>query len=264
MDLPLFVVDAFTDRLFGGNPAAICPLEKWLDDDLMQTIAAENNLSETAFFVKTGKGYALRWFTPKVEVDLCGHATLATAFVLSLDPDTAAGTYHFQTSSGELTVTQEGDWFTLDFPARHLETPDNTDALVSKVADICGARPVNLVTSARNCLAELENEAIVRSITPEPARVMTLDFKGLIVTARGADCDFVSRFFAPRVGINEDPVTGSIYCSLIPYWHRITGKPEFTARQVSARGGDLRCRYAGERVAMSGQAVLFSRGVISL
>jgi len=160
--------------------------------------------------VKTGKGYALRWFTPKVEVDLCGHATLATAFVLSLDPDTAAGTYHFQTNSGELTVTQERDWFTLDFPARPLETPDNTDALVSKVADICGARPVNLATSAGNCLAELENEAIVRSITPEPARVMTLDFKGLIVTARGADCDFVSRFFAPRVGINEDPVTGSL------------------------------------------------------
>jgi PhzF family phenazine biosynthesis protein len=264
MELPLYIVDAFTTNPFGGNPAAVCPLETWLDDDLMQDIAAENNLSETAFFVKAGDSYELRWFTPKVEVALCGHATLATAFVLSQEPATAADNYRFTTQSGELGVKQEDDWFTLDFPARPLEDTDNTAALASQVEATCGIHPQKVTLSAGNCLAEFENETIVRSVTPDPAKVLALDCKGLIITARGDDCDFVSRFFAPRVGINEDPVTGSIHCSLIPYWHRITGKPDMFARQVSARGGELRCHFAGDRVGIGGQAVLFSRGRIFL
>jgi PhzF family phenazine biosynthesis protein len=264
MELPLFVVDAFSAKAFGGNPAAICPLDKWLKDDLMQAIAAENNLSETAFFVKKGSSYELRWFTPKVEVDLCGHATLATAFVLAQDKTTAADKYTFQTRSGELGVTREGDWFTLDFPVRSLEAPDNADILANQVAAACSIHPQKVTVSAGNCIAEFDNEAIVRALSPDLAKVRAMDFKGLIVTARGNDCDFVSRFFAPRVGINEDPVTGSIHCSLIPYWHRITGKQVLLARQVSARGGELRCRFAGERVGISGQATLFSKGTIIL
>lgn len=264
MDIPLFVVDAFSNRAFGGNPAAICPLTAWLEDDLMQAIAAENNLSETAFLVPAGNGYGLRWFTPKVEVDLCGHATLASAFVLSLDERTARDSYRFQTRSGELGVSRDGDWFYLDFPVRPLEAPDDPAGLAARVADACAVAPAKVTVSAGNCLAQFDNEAIVRALDPDLGKILALDYKGLIVTAPGKDCDFVSRFFAPRVGINEDPVTGSIHCSLIPYWHRITGKQELRARQVSARGGELRCRIAGERVVIGGQARLFSTGKIVL
>lgn len=264
MKIPLYVVDAFTNRAFGGNPAAVCPLQKWLDDDLMQAIAAENNLSETAFFVKSGNSYELRWFTPKVEVDLCGHATLATAFVLNLDKASAADNYSFQTRSGELLVSKTDDWFVLDFPARTLETPEHPDKLAARVGDAVGVTPKQVMLSGGSCLAEFDSEAIIRAVTPDMAGVLALDQRGLIITARGDDCDFVSRFFAPRVGINEDPVTGSIHCSLIPYWHRITGKQTLQARQVSARGGELRCHFAGERVQIGGQAVLFSQGEIRL
>ena len=264
MEIPLYVVDAFSANAFGGNPAAVCPLDKWLDDDLMQAIAAENNLSETAFFIRKGKEYELRWFTPKVEVELCGHATLATAFVLCLDSKTRAQAYTFHTRSGELGVTRDGDLFWLDFPVRILEAPDKADALAGKVAAACAVPPQKVTLSAGNCIAEFENETIVRSLEPDMVLLKSLDFKGLIVTARGDDCDFVSRFFAPRVGIDEDPVTGSIHCSLIPYWHRVTGKPELLARQVSARGGELQCRFAGERVGIGGHATLFSRGKIYL
>lgn len=264
MEIPLYVIDAFSAKVFGGNPAAVCPLDAWLDDDLMQAIAAENNLSETAFFVSAGDSYALRWFTPKVEVDLCGHATLATAFVLSLDKRTAADSYRFQTRSGELGVARNGDLFHLDFPVRTLEAPEDPDALATQVAAACAVRPQKVTLTAGNCLAEFDNETIVRALEPDMAGVMALPARGLIVTASGDDCDFVSRFFAPRVGINEDPVTGSIHCSLIPYWHLITGKQDMLARQVSARGGELHCRFAGDRVGIGGRGVLFSRGKITL
>lgn len=264
MNIPLYVVDAFTDAAFSGNPAAICPLDDWLDDDLMQAIAAENNLSETAFFVPAGDTFALRWFTPKVEVDLCGHATLASAFVLSLTGKGGSLPYRFDTKSGELQVTERDQWFTLDFPARDIEPLDNEDAIIAQVEAACGKRPLAAVRAANTCIAEFADETALRSFTPNFAKVAAMDFHGLVVTARGENHDFVSRFFAPKVGIDEDPVTGSIHCGLIPYWHRKTGKAEMTAFQASPRGGALRCRYAGERVEIGGQAVLFSQGEITL
>lgn len=263
MEIPLYVVDAFTNNPFRGNPAAVCPLNTWLDDDLMQAIAAENNLSETAFLVPVDKGYALRWFTPTVEADLCGHATLASAFVLSQDPTTAADNYLFQTKSGELNVQVDGDFFNLDFPVRSLEAIEDR-ALLDAIEMACGVRPIQVTRSAATCLAEFDNEASIIAMTPNMGLLKALEFKGLVVTARSETCDFVSRFFAPRVGIDEDPVTGSVHCSLIPYWHKKLGREELLARQVSARGGELYCRYNGERVTIGGQAVLFSHGHVHL
>lgn len=264
MDIPLFVVDAFTDRPFHGNPAAVCPLETWLPDDLMQAIAAENNLSETAFLVPAGDGWELRWFTPQVEVDLCGHATLATAFVLAMDPATAREQYVFHTRSGALPVRAEGDWLVLDFPARALAPVAADDPLQAQVLAALGLNPLSLTRAAATVIAEVAAEDTVKALAPDMAVVLVMDCKALIVTAPGQDCDFVSRFFAPKVGINEDPVTGSAHCGLIPYWHGKTGKTDLLARQVSPRGGELRCRLDGERVAIGGRAVLFSRGKITV
>ena len=262
MAIPLFVVDAFTDKPFKGNPAAVCPLEHWLDESRMQAIAAENNLSETAFLVRAGAAWELRWFTPTVEVDLCGHATVASAFVLSLQGET--GPYTFLSKSGELRVREADGWFYLDFPVRKIEEIADADAVTYQVTAACGFRPLHVVRAAGICMAEFASEAQVRSINPDFARIKAMDFRGLVVTAPGETCDFVSRFFAPNVGINEDPVTGSVHCGLIPYWHGKTGKSTLQARQVSARGGELRCRLNGQRVEIGGQAVLFSRGEISL
>jgi len=264
MDIPLYVVDAFTDKPFQGNPAAVCPLNAWLDDDLMQAIAAENNLSETAFLVPAGDSYELRWFTPKVEVDLCGHATLASAFVLAMTSQSKHPVFRFQTKSGELTVSEKGGWFTLDFPARELEDIEDAKTIINQIGEACGLRPDAVIKAAANCMAVYSNEKIIRMITPDFAKVAALDFRGLVITAPGDRHDFVSRFFAPRVGINEDPVTGSIHCGLIPYWHRKTGKTELHAFQASGRGGELICHHRGERVEISGQGVLFSEGKIHI
>lgn len=267
MEIPLYIVDAFTNSPFQGNPAAICPLTAWLDDSVMQNIAAENNLSETAFLVpaKNKKNeYELRWFTPATEVDLCGHATVASAFVLDLDKKTAAPEYRFQSKSGELIVSREEDFFYLDFPARPLTQPESEQSLLNEVESCFNIRPTAVTMGGQVLIAEFENEAVIRSLQPDIPRIKTLDCRALNVTAKGDACDFVSRFFAPRVGIDEDPVTGSAHCGLIPYWHRITGKAEMLARQVSARGGELRCRYAGDRVFIGGQAVLYSSGRIFL
>jgi predicted PhzF superfamily epimerase YddE/YHI9 len=257
--LPIYQVDAFTDRLFGGNPAAVCPLESWLPDEVLQSIAAENNLAETAYFVGGNGRYELRWFTPEVEVALCGHATLASAHVIwrFLEPD--APVLRFDTRrSGELAVTRDGDWLTLDFPV----IPVRRETPPLDVSAALRAQPAEVLVS-RDLLAVFETEDEVRALNPDMQALMGLE-RGLIATAPGRDCDFVSRFFAPAAGIPEDPVTGSAHCILVPYWAERLGKTDFLARQVSQRGGVLKCRLAGERVLISGQAVLYLTGEICI
>ncbi len=265
-ELPLFQVDAFTRRPFAGNPAAVCPLETWLPDALMQSIAAENNLSETAFFTKRGDAFDLRWFTPVAEVDLCGHATLATAFVLMtiLEPSRREATFH--SKSGPLRVTRGDDVdatprFVLDFPSR---PPAPTSAFPT-LADALGAVPRALLL-ARDLVAVFDTAADVRALAPDFRKLAAIGAYGFIATAAGggvdADVDFVSRFFVPGQGIDEDPVTGSAHCTLIPFWSARLGKRELKARQVSARGGELSCVDAGDRVEIGGTAVLVMRGTL--
>ena len=261
--LPYFVVDAFTARPFAGNPAAVVPLADWLPDPLLQQIAAEMALSETAFFVAEADGFRLRWLTPTVEVDLCGHATLATAHVISrlLEPGRAA--MRFYTRSGALDVTGDGDALTLDFPAHAPERLDDA-ALAARVGDALGAAPVELWRS-RNLLAVLADAAAVRGLAPDFRRVGALPTEGVIVTAPGdGAADFVSRYFTPQHGIDEDPVTGSAHCTLAPYWSARLGRPTLVAHQVSRRGGELRVTAAGERVRMTGNAVVMARGELYL
>ena len=259
MQIPYYIIDAFTSRPFRGNPAAVCPLQAWLPDAVMQEIAAENNLSETAFLVPQGESWRLRWFTPVTEVDLCGHATLATAFVLSR-LDGARTQFRFHTLSGELSVVRSGDLFTLDFPARTLVPLASS----IQVADVLGTSVQSVTAAAGIWIAELANESSVRNLRPDFARLRTLDCRALCVTADGDDCDFVSRFFAPKVGIDEDPVTGSAHCGLVPYWSAKLGKRTLHALQVSARGGELWCELRGDRVLMSGHAVQYAEGRIQL
>jgi PhzF family phenazine biosynthesis protein len=255
--LPLYVVDAFTSTLFGGNPAAICLLPDWLPTALMQTIAAENNLSETAFLVEEGNGWGLKWFTPKVEIDLCGHATLASAFMLAkLNPQQHE--FRFHTLSGELIVTRSGDLFTLDFPRRELEPLSREQELSEKL----GIQVVQVTRAGKTLMAELADANSVQHYQPDAAVIRALDCKGLVITARGDDCDFVSRYFAPAVGVDEDPVTGSAHCGLVPYWSAKLNKTTLHARQLSARRGELFCEYRGARVLMSGHAVQYSEGTI--
>jgi PhzF family phenazine biosynthesis protein len=255
MEIPLFQVDAFANAVFSGNPAAVCPLNEWLPDARMQAIAAENNLSETAFFVPDGEGYALRWFTPTLEIDLCGHATLASAFIVCTELEPARTCVRFGSQSGPLEVVRDGDLFELDFPSRPAQPceppPDLAGAL--------GAQPAATL-GARDLVAVFETEQQVRSLAPDFARIARIRDGLVSVTARGDEVDFVSRFFAPGAGIPEDPVTGSAHCTLIPYWSQRLGKTRLQARQVSARGGELLCEDRGERVGIAGRAVLYSRG----
>ncbi len=259
--IPLYQVDAFTDRPFGGNPAAVCPLDAWLPDAMMQDIAAENNLSETAFFVRRDDAFDLRWFTPAVEIDLCGHATLAAAFVLMtrLEPGRTDATFHSR--SGPLRVSRDGDLFTLDFPAR----PPVAIAEPGELAAALGAAPC-AVLKARDVYAVLDCAETVRRLAPDMDRLKRIEGFAVCVTAPGdgrdADVDFVSRFFAPAQGIPEDPVTGSSHCSLVPYWAGRLGRPALRARQVSARGGELTCALAGDRVRIAGHAVLVVTGLV--
>jgi len=260
MKLPYFQVDAFTSRPFAGNPAGVCLLDHWLPDSLLQAIASENNLSETAFLVPRGSDFELRWFTPKIEVDLCGHATLASAFVLFNQYQAIGDVVRFQSRrSGLLTVARRGDMLELDFPSRPPEPCRAPDRLVPAL----GAQPAEILR-ARDYLCVFENEAEIRALQPLFAELAALDLHATIVTAPGTDCDFVSRFFAPAAGIDEDPVTGSAHCTLIPYWSRRLGKTRLSARQVSRRGGELFCRDAGERVGIGGHAVLHIRGEIHI
>lgn len=259
MIIPLYIIDAFTSTRFKGNPAAVCPLDEWLDETVMQNIAAENNLAETAFLVPHEDSWNLRWFTPKVEIELCGHATLASAFMLALDrPDTTE--FRFNTLSGELVVTKSGDRYTLDFPVRQL-----LSVQLQQLLSAClGVDVLEVTRAGKTLIAELENEAVVATLKPDFANIATLDCSGLIVTARGESCDFVSRFFAPRLGINEDPVTGSAHCGLIPYWQQKLGNTVMVARQLSERGGELQCEIKGDRVLIGGSAVLYMHGTIFL
>ncbi|WP_224364946.1 PhzF family phenazine biosynthesis protein [Hyalangium versicolor] len=259
MRLNLFQVDAFTSRVFGGNPAAVVPLEAWLPDETMQGIALENNLSETAFFVKEDSGWRVRWFTPAQEVDLCGHATLAAAHVLFQHVSPGMERVEFASRSGPLVVTREGEWLVMDFPAR----PPQPFSPPPALAEALGATPREVQVS-RDWVAVFDSEAQVRALRPDMARLASLDVFAVTATAPGTDVDFVSRFFAPRAGVPEDPVTGSAHCSLVPYWAKRLGKTRLMARQVSARGGELRCEEKGERVLIAGHAVLYLEGHITV
>lgn len=261
MRLPIYQVDAFTDRVFAGNPAAVVPLESWLSDAQMLAIAAENNLAETAFFIRNGEEFELRWFTPAVEVDLCGHATLATAFVISTILEPGRERMNFATrQAGTLTVTRDGDRYTLDFPNRPAKPAERVDP--NLLAALGGPAPA-AVLSGRDYLVVYESADAVRALAPDMALLSKLDLFAVCVTAPGENgVDFVSRLFAPAQGIPEDPVTGSTHCMLTPYWAERLGKTVLTARQVSARGGDLLCELAGDRVRIGGQAVLYLEGSI--
>ncbi|ALP54142.1 isomerase [Candidatus Tenderia electrophaga] len=252
MKIKQYQVDAFATRVFEGNPAAVCPLENWLDDNLLQAIAAENNLSETAFFVRSAKGYNLRWFTPVNEVDLCGHATLAAAHVIFEFLSFTESVITFETRSGDLFVKKQGCLLQLDFPAYKLTACEIPETLVQAL----GVRPIEVLADD-DYLAVFDSEATVRAITPNYALLNQLDLRGVIVTAPGNDVDFVSRFFAPKIGIPEDPVTGAAHCTLAPYWAAKLGKNTLHATQVSKRGGKLTCEVKKDRVLLSGSAVTF-------
>ena len=260
-------MDAFTSRPFAGNPAAVCPLEAWIDDELMQAIAAENALSETAFFVRRADGSGeleLRWFTPTTEVDLCGHATLASAFVWMTMIEPACERVVFHSRSGPLVVTRVARGWTMDFPSR----PPVRAAGAAGLAEALGAVPRE-VWGARDVVAVFDSSEEVRALRPDMARVAALpETYAVIATARGtgadADVDFVSRFFAPAQGVPEDPVTGSAHCTLAPFWAERVGRAELRARQVSARGGEIECEVRGERVLLTGEAVLVKTGELRL
>jgi len=258
MEQSIYVVDAFTSKLFGGNPAAVCPLEKWLDDSLMQKIAAENNLAETAFFVKEEKGYHIRWFTPVAEVDLCGHATLASSFVYFNFIDKNVSRISFSSLSGELVVERNGDMLSLNFPTQKPLPVDTPEDVMMKAFEI---KPTEVLKGVKNFLV-YDSEEVIRNMKPDMELLKQVSGDGVIITSKGKDVDFVSRFFAPYIGINEDPVTGSAHTHLIPYWSEKLGKKKLTALQVSARGGELFCEDLGERVKISGKGVLYSQGKI--
>jgi predicted PhzF superfamily epimerase YddE/YHI9 len=261
MQLPIYQVDAFADRVFRGNPAAVCPLETWLPDATMQAIAAENNLSETAFFVREGSDYALRWFTPAVEVDLCGHATLASGYVVMRFLEPQRESVSFRTAkAGTLTVTRRADMLVMDFPTR----PAVPAAAPPGLFAALGGTPRE-VLRARDHLVVYGSAAEIAALAPDLAALAKVDCWAVIVTAPGDNgVDFVSRFFAPAQGILEDPVTGSAHCTLVPYWANRLGKTEFEARQLSRRGGALSCALDGDRVSIAGKAVLYLEGRIEV
>jgi predicted PhzF superfamily epimerase YddE/YHI9 len=263
MRIPIHQVDAFTDHVFGGNPAAVCPLERWLPDETLQAIASENNLSETAFLVRSGEGYELRWFTPAVEVDLCGHATLAAAHVVFRHLRPSRHEVSFATrEAGTLRVLRRADdRLELTLPRR----PGVACAPPAALVAALGRAPRETLL-ARDLVAVLGSEDEVRALVPDLGAVRELDALGLVVTAPGRDVDFVSRYFGPRVGIPEDPVTGSAHCTLVPYWSAQLGKTQLEARQVSSRGGWLSCedRVAEGTVALVGRAAQYLEGVITL
>ena len=257
MKLPIFQIDAFSSNVFSGNPAAVIPLEYWLEDDQMQQIAEENNLSETAFFVDRGGWYQLRWFTPQSEVDLCGHATLASAYVIfnKIQPDLQE--VKFGTHSGELLVTKKDDMYAMDFPTHPPEPCVQPENLLLGLD-----KDPKEVLASNYYLVVYDSEKDVRELHPYMTKLKELDRMAVIVTAPGDEVDFISRFFAPAVGIPEDPVTGSAHCTLIPYWSEKLGKKKMEARQISCRGGALFCELKGERVVIAGQGMLYMEGTI--
>ncbi len=272
MRIPLFHVDAFTHQPFHGNPAAVCPLQEWLDDALLLKVAAENNLPETAFFVPRGKlgvnhgakDYDLRWFTPRCEVRLCGHATLASAYVILNLLQPGFQTVRFETRlSGPLTVSKDSEMFAMDFPAMFAKACTHSpEALIQSLGT--APRPSNLLEANDTYIAVYENQAAIENIRPDFARLEELHPFAVAITAPGEESDFVSRYFAPSYGIPEDPVTGSAHCALMPYWTERLGKSRLYARQLSERGGELWCEMAGDRVIIKGNAVLTLRGTLQV
>ncbi|PXV66348.1 PhzF family phenazine biosynthesis protein [Dysgonomonas alginatilytica] len=261
MEQRIYQIDAFTDKVFSGNPAAVCPLNKWLSDSVMQKIAMENNLAETVFYVKQDNHYEIRWFTPSVEVDLCGHATLAAAFVLFNYESYKENIIHFYSPrSGNLTVAKQGELLTLNFPTDVFESIP----LTNELTDVFNITPEFAFRGKTDYLLVFTNEEQIKQLIPRFDRISKLDGRGVIVTAKGDEVDFVSRFFAPQSGIAEDPVTGSAHTTLTPYWSDILGKDELTAIQLSERRGYLKCKYLNDRVEISGQARMYLKGEIYL
>jgi PhzF family phenazine biosynthesis protein len=261
--IKIYQVDAFTDRLFSGNPAAVCILDKWIDDNLMQSIGNENNLAETAFVVPRDEDFEIRWFTPTTEVDLCGHATLAAAFVLFdiLDYPDSEVRFH-SIKSGLLTVSKIDEMLYLNFPTDILDLAD--ESLKSTIEKCIGAKPAELFKGKTDYIAIIDSEQQLNNIQVDLNKISKLDARGLIVTARGNSTDFVSRFFAPQSGINEDPVTGSAHTSLIPIWSEKLGRKRLIANQLSKRGGQIFCEFKNERCLIGGKAKLYLRGEINL
>jgi PhzF family phenazine biosynthesis protein len=259
MKQKIYQVDTFTDKIFSGNPAAVCPLENWPEDDTMQKIAMENNLAETAFFVKQGDVYHIRWFTPTVEVDLCGHATLASAFVLFNDQQHTGDTLHFFSHrSGALTASRQGDLLTLNFPTDIYQEIELSAALISGF----NIKPKCAFRGKTDYLLVFDTENEIRTLIPDLDIIATFGGRGVIVTAKGTEVDFVSRFFAPQSGIDEDPVTGSAHTTLTPYWAKQLHKTTLTAIQYSERKGFLTCTYLNDRVEISGYCKLYLTGEI--
>jgi PhzF family phenazine biosynthesis protein len=258
MPLPIYIVNAFSFGPFTGNPAAVCPLEQWLPDDLMQNIAAQNNLSETVFFVKEGTTYSIRWFTPTTEVPLCGHATLAAAYILFDELNYPGNEIRFQSKSGELKVIKEKDIIELNFPAEKLKEV----TITKNISQELNLKVISAGIGRVFLLLEVATETEVMKADPDIQLLKKLDAAGVIITAKGDTADFVSRVFAPQSGIDEDPVTGSAHCLLIPYWAQKLNKYNLSAKQLSKRGGVLYCNYAGTRVLIGGKAELFAKGEI--
>lgn len=261
MKLTIYQVDAFAETVFKGNPAAIILLEDWIEESLMQQIAMENNLSETAFIVKNDGGYHIRWFTPEYEIDLCGHATLASAYVIKNFLEPHIQEIHFSTQkAGELKTTAKDGMYTLDFPSRMPEACETPDTLLKSL----GVSTAVEVLRSRDYFVVLPNEEAVRNVEPDYSIMKELDTIGVIVTAKGHEADVVSRCFYPGAGIPEDPVTGSAHCNIVPYWSEKLGKTKLFCRQLSPRGGDLQCELVGDRVLMSGKCVLYMVGEITV
>ncbi len=259
MKIPLYQIDAFASKLFEGNPAAVCPLDKWLPDEIMQSIAEENNLSETAFFVPKGNGFHIRWFTPASEVDLCGHATLAAAYVLFSILGYKRDKIEFDSKSGTLTVTKNDEWLVMDFPAQPPVSCDIPNEIV-KAFEIT---PIECLKS-EDFIVVFEHEIDIESANPDFEQLKKLDLRGVIITAKSFRYDFVARFFAPKYGIPEDPVTGSAYTQLAPYWASKIGSKRFSVKQLSSRGGELYCEIVDDRVLISGKAIKYLEGKIKI
>ncbi len=259
MKLSIYQIDAFAENPFEGNPAAICPLEEWLSDELMQSIAEENNLSETAFFVPTEQGFHIRWFTPDTEVDICGHATLASAYVIFTILGYKGEEINFESKSGPLKVTNNEGLMVMDFPSQppiKCEMPDG-------IAQAFNITPIECL-KAEDYIVVFSGEEEVRAVQPKLAALMDIDLRGVAITAKSNKYDFISRFFAPKLGINEDPVTGSAHTQLVPYWSTVLGDTKFHAKQVSPRGGELFCELQKDRVLIAGKAIMYLAGEIEI
>ena len=259
MELTLYQIDAFTDKVFGGNPAAVCPLTEWLADSILQAIAMENNLSETAFYVPIENGFHIRWFTPVAEVDLCGHATLATAFVIHNVIGYDNDTVRFNSRSGDLFVKKDGDALSMNFPSQ----PGTPCPIPQTLIDGLGKTPSEVLAS-EDYLVVFEKEEDILSMQPDFNTLSKLELRGVIITAPGKEVDFVSRFFCPKLGVDEDPVTGSAHCALTPYWAEKLGKTKLSARQLSKRTGKLDCELKGDRVIITGKAVKYMEAKIDI